>query len=1741
MCSMRLCSRSMPIFLVFSLLLLVPLFDALRADVSLGESGNQVPATELFSDNFEAGDFSAWAIVFPTSMSGTLLDANSAAVGQTVPIVGATVSIVGTELATQSDSEGKFLLTGIPKGYPILDIDTSTAKPAPDKSAYASFRESLLITPGHNAISRPFYLPRIDSRYQVAVNPDATTIVENPDIGVKLEIPPGAAKNPDGSLFKGEISVSEVPRGFAPVALPAEFDPGILVTIQPIGLRFDPPLPITFPNLDEIPPGVDIDILSADPDSGTFMAVAKARATANGIESFAGGVRVSSWHAPPPVPIYDVDFLPEDNDDNEDEGKDCKESTGSSTTVCSGSLVVEHSTPSYRSLEEERSIRLVYHSKRVSPQPSFRFAAGTIVRRIIGWRPATTVDRFVAAPVRLSVRLDFNGMQQDVYLSAFSSPSGKPVFRAIVPGDATELPTGLYPYSLAMRSNFASSNTAGFRLGEVPIVNLTDSPFGAGWGLDGLDRLHLSETGSALLVEGDGSVRLYRAIPASKEKGLRLQVYETMDPLGAIEARFEGLEPVPFTAASQSGGIQQLDSVVVPNVNIERQQSDSSFLRLIGSRVGLESGVDQVSPQGLPDGDDVLVEPPSGIETTAVKMEGYLYLPKSGEISIGGVCEDYCRVELDGRLIFLNMFSGQRAETRMLRVQSGLKRISVLYAAQSSAPFFQLTVSGAGFPGGAIPDEYLYPDVPAAAQFEYRSPQGDFSRLIGNGDGTFTRRMKDGLEYRFSHDGLLRSVVDRNVNTMAYGYDDAGRLISLTDPVGLVTIFRYKDGLLDEIEDPQNRVTQFSYDSQRNLVEITDPDLTVRQFLYNGAHRMTSQISKRGYSTGYEYNFAGQHSRAVWADGSERRVVPYASVGMADMAAGQGTITSPLPVLDPAVAMGQLVDGDGNVTRIKTDRYGAVTLRKDPLGRNVSIVRDLAGQPSSIDWPRRTTKNFRYDEQGNLLTYWYYDKLRGQTYIQRSFSYEKEFNQVAGVVDAYGTTEISYDSRGNAIAVRDGAGFVTSLVVNSRGQVVRVVDPNGNATEQEYDEKGNLRILRDALGNEAVLERDAAGHLVRQVDPNGHATVTSRDVMNRAISVTDANGAVTCFFYDEDGSLSRLLDANGNETTYAYDSVGRVASMTDPLGKLRKYEYSPGGDLTGIVTRNGQRIEFRYNAVRQVVEKILPNDDVTTFSYDDDGNALEVRNSDVDLLYRYYGRDLVEAENRNGLDMISYKYNLAGERTVAESNSLFKMTYGYDARGLLTEIHRESRTVNLFSYDPAGRLVEHRAKLEGSLDPLIGYSVYSYDQADRVTRIMSFNSSESVISDLGYSYDPSGYRTSASVSRVDIPANPVQTFAYDPTNQVTRASRPLLGEPDEVFGYDLVGNRISRDGAPGPYQIGAGNRLLNDGVFTYSYDNEGNLNRRRNIATGSETAYSWNAENRLTRIDLPDGGFVALKYDGVGRLYRKILNGVETTYSYDGSQVILAITQDTGIIRFISDPRFPDAPLLVAGDANAGYGHGSGSIYFVVRDALGSVLQFVNASDLLLQSQAYDSFGGVRVFNSSGVEIPAEQALLLSLIYSYTGREFNSSSGNYNYRLRFYAPGSGRFLSEDPIRHKSGDSNLYRYVFNNSVNFSDPLGAGPGVELACEVAVLLATNWGLPEFVEQASELRDCLEAELERAESDEDLVNFLENRRRKIANFINGKGVEEAKSSGKFGSSGYGLPLSAFCKLLGRLTFYYF
>jgi RHS repeat-associated protein len=82
----------------------------------------------------------------------------------------------------------------------------------------------------------------------------------------------------------------------------------------------------------------------------------------------------------------------------------------------------------------------------------------------------------------------------------------------------------------------------------------------------------------------------------------------------------------------------------------------------------------------------------------------------------------------------------------------------------------------------------------------------------------------------------------------------------------------------------------------------------------------------------------------------------------------------------------------------------------------------------------------------------------------------------------------------------------------------------------------------------------------------------------------------------------------------------------------------------------------------------------------------------------------------------------------------------------------------------------------------------------------------------------------------------------------------------------------------------------------------------------------------------------------------------------------------------------------------------------------------------------------------------------------YTGREWDEEIGLYYYRARYYDPVIGRYITANPEGIESGDVNLFRYVRNNPVNLTDPMGDGsPDLYVSFDLAreVGLSSKQGL--------------------------------------------------------------------------------
>ena len=470
---------------------------AFRFKPNAMQAGNY-SITFLVSDG-AATDFETIALTVPaadqsasTRISGRLLDATANAQGIVQPIVGGTVGLLNSSDTAISDSGGYFSVSTLVDGSQVLDINNSTAQAAPDGSSYAGFREKIvLIANVENVIERPIYLPRIAANSLTTVDPNTTTLVDNAVLGISLTVPPHTAMNEDGTEFTGQLSISLVPQGLEPAALPANLQFGQLITIQPLGVSFDTPVAITFPNIDNLVAGTETNIWSIDPLIGEFTIVGSGQVTADGlfIETISGGINATDWHAQSCPETPGAPDIDNPSCGCGDEEKDA----GSSVNTRSGWLKTDFALPSYQSLSNDRSLSFIYRSEQAYPKPVVPFDYTIPVRS--------------AVPPTISYGVSVGGVLQNehTFISTVGlSESIDENLHTAVQIDGRMLPTGIYPYDITLQSNYPFTSVGTNIVGEINIVNKQSSSFGAGWSLAGLNRLVATGNDSVLIVDGSG-------------------------------------------------------------------------------------------------------------------------------------------------------------------------------------------------------------------------------------------------------------------------------------------------------------------------------------------------------------------------------------------------------------------------------------------------------------------------------------------------------------------------------------------------------------------------------------------------------------------------------------------------------------------------------------------------------------------------------------------------------------------------------------------------------------------------------------------------------------------------------------------------------------------------------------------------------------------------------------------------------------------------------------------------------------------------------------------------------------------------------------------------------------------------------------------------------------------------------------------------------------------------------------
>jgi RHS repeat-associated protein len=731
------------------------------------------------------------------------------------------------------------------------------------------------------------------------------------------------------------------------------------------------------------------------------------------------------------------------------------------------------------------------------------------------------------------------------------------------------------------------------------------------------------------------------------------------------------------------------------------------------------------------------------------------------------------------------------------------------------------------------------------------------------------------LEYEFGALGWLLSETDALENVTSYGYDERGRVVTITyaDPDGAgpqsapVQTYQYDNaGQLISQTDPLGRTTSYDYDDLGRLVTLTLPDpdgggsqsAPVYSYTYDDVGNLLTETDPLGNTTEYEYDNLGRVTTITLEDPD-----------------GGGPQAAPVHTYqyDDASQLTSETDPLGRTTSYNYDNLGRLVnlTLPDPDGAGsqsspiYTYTYDSVGNLLTETDPLGNTTEYEYDNLYRLTTITYEDPDGGgaQTAPVQTYEYDAA-SQLTGETDPLGrTTTYTYDALGRLVNLTlpdpDGAGGQTSPVYtytyDSAGNLLSGTDPLGNTTEYDYDNLYRVTTITyaDPDGGGAqtspvqTYEYDAASQLTSETDPLGRTTSYDYDGLGRLVTLTlaDPDGAggqsapVHTYAYDPLGNLTSETDPLGNTTDYTYDNLYRQirVELADPDGggsldrPTTTYTYDAVGNLTSLIDPVGNETTWVYDGLNRVIDETNELNDTRSFEYDAVGNLIErtdregrVTEYDYDNLYR-----LTQERWLDGATPIytaTYDYDSAGQLLEAQDN-FSHYTYTYDDLGRVTLIESDNGgpAVQLSQeFDAAGR----RTMLSALIDVGSGFdddfvNTYQYDNLGRLTRIEQqgvMGGNAVAEKRVDFEYNAAGQYT--SIERYDDLTGGAGDLAaetaydYDGIGRLTDLTHSLgtVTFADYEWEYDAF-SRVTRM---------AFDSLVGDnGVSTYTYDDTNQL------------------------------------------------------------------------------------------------------------------------------------------------------------------------------------------------------------------------------------------------------------------------------------------------------------------------------
>lgn len=797
----------------------------------------------------------------------------------------------------------------------------------------------------------------------------------------------------------------------------------------------------------------------------------------------------------------------------------------------------------------------------------------------------------------------------------------------------------------------------------------------------------------------------------------------------------------------------------------------------------------------------------------------------------------------------------------------------------------------------------------------------------------------------------------------------------------------------------------------------------------------------------------------------------------------------------PKRSLNSLTGGDDEVIEIKHVDYDE---HDQVIGRHRVEVNhnDTNGVSfTSNDYVRQTIYSW-YDDANRLLSVadygsgdnstklWKYKAYSGRstapsssdTVHVTSFSYSDSTGELEQITDPEGKKQVTY---------YDDLGRLKYDVANFNNFNPATEADTGGGSDNDQD-----RVVKreyNGLGNVTKLTA---------MDQNGNGNLSDNQVTEYFYQDTLNAGLRTKVLYPRDGD---------DDVVFTYFRDGRLKTRTDQLGTQITYSYNnwravTSEDVTivgtGIDTavknitrtyddlRRPVRVTSKADIVSAVVndvkyEYLYGTRKVSKLWQDHDSS---VSGSSPAVTYSY---DTASAGSvyTNGLRLNKVTYPSGNAVTLAYGTGRNDVLHR--VAGLLSD-HQNGTTDKIvagYEYAGARRLMytglnwgssPNEYKMYQAYDSSVSSPDGTYEGLDLFGRRKSFvwRTGSSVLEQFDYTYDRVGNRLTRDIpSSLFSTDNHDQKYAYDGLHRLhdfdegTLASGNI-GSPakEQLWSLDAYGNWASYTEKSSGVTALAHTRAHNE---ANEFDDSGNV---FSTTTGTDWANpAQDDAGNMTTIPVPaalTSTFTA-KYDAWHRLVSLSEGSTTTTFVYDGlnrrvsksgSQtehyfyddkwrcIEVRDTTDDGSTaeEYVWHPNYIDA-LAVRywqTDTDGTYLDADETLY-AFHDANYNVTSLASTSNVVRERYHYSPYGELAVLDPDFSD-DTNNVSDFDNPYTYTGRRFDSETGLYQYRNRYYHAQLGRFVSRDPIGYVGSQWNLYEYVEGSPATFGDASGLAKG-------------------------------------------------------------------------------------------------